>query len=232
MKVALLSDIHANHYALEAVLNAVRRNNIKVLLITGDFIGYYFWPREVFNLLEKWNVVAVLGNHDNMLVRAKRDKIFLEKMTRKYGSGLSIALDSLDDERLEWLMSLPETAEYKIKDKKILLCHGSPWKNEEYIYPDLVQSSLDRYSNLDVDYVLQGHTHYPMIKSIDGTTVINPGSVGQPRNGKPGAHWALLDVCINHVQHFCEQYDASDVIKESKERHPEIPYLSDILQRI
>lgn len=232
MKLALLSDIHGNHYALNAVLDAVKQQDVTTLLITGDFVGYYFWPVEVLELLENWDIVAVRGNHDKMLIKAREDENFLRKMTKKYGCGLSIALECLNDESLAWLMTLPDSIVHEVLNEKILLCHGSPWKDDEYVYPDSEEKSLNRYSCLDATYVVQGHTHYPMLKAVEGVTVINPGSVGQPRNGQPGAHWALLDTEQRNVKHFCEQYDTSSVIKESKIRNPDIPYLADILERV
>jgi putative phosphoesterase len=231
MKFALLSDVHGNSFALQAVLNAVKKKNIDTLIMTGDFVGYYFWPAEVFALLKGFNLIAICGNHDKMLHKAKDDKAYLAKIGKKYGSGLRIALEQLDEKEMSWLASLQETLEYGTKDGKILLCHGSPWDEDEYIYPDSSYDSLNRYRSLGVRWVIQGHTHYPMCKKIGDIMVINPGSVGQPRNGQPGAQWALLDTASGKVKHFCEQYDLSIVVEESKKRHPEILYLADILDR-
>ena len=61
--------------------------------------------------------------------------------------------------------------------------------------------------------------------------MVNPGAVGQPRNRQPGAQWALLDTESQKIAHFCEQYDSSEVVMESKKRHPELPYLADVMVR-
>jgi putative phosphoesterase len=232
VKIAILSDIHGNIFALESVLSAVKKRGIDTLMIAGDFVGYYFWPKEVFSLLEGWNLVAIRGNHDQMLCKAKKNKDYLLDKCKKYGSGLSIAVDQLDNERLAWLANLPRSIEYKTEDGNILICHGSPWIEDEYVYPDASDESLARYSKLDVNWVIQGHTHYTMHKEIGSIMLINPGSVGQPRNKKPGAQWALLDTNLNKVDFFCEQYDIKKVVEESKKRHPEIPYLANILEKI
>ena len=232
MKLALLSDIHGNHHALSAVLNAIKFQNVDTLLIAGDFVGYYFWPLEVFQLLESWNVVAVRGNHDKMLEKAKNDRNFLRRIVEKFGTGISVALDQLDREKISWLINLPDSLEYEIEGEKILLCHGSPWDADEYIYPDSEGEFFEGYIRLDVTWVVQGHTHYPMIKNYGKVTVINPGSVGQPRNRQLGAQWALLDTESDKIEHFCEQYDSSLVMMEAKKRHPEISYLEDVLKRV
>ena len=78
MKIGLLGDIHGNRYALDAVLTSARLFGIERLLITGDLIGYYFWPREVLELLTPWNFTAVYGNHESMLFKAERDGEYLE----------------------------------------------------------------------------------------------------------------------------------------------------------
>tara|TARA_B100000795_G_scaffold269472_1_gene258937 strand:- start:728 stop:1426 length:699 start_codon:yes stop_codon:yes gene_type:complete len=231
MKIAILSDIHGNCFALKSVLDAVKKKGIETLLITGDFVGYYFWPVEVFNLLEGYNFRAIRGNHDRMLEKAKADKAYRVKICQKYGSGLSIAFEQLSKEKIEWLISLPDSLEYKTPDGIILLCHGSPWDRDEYVYPDSDNESLSRYNSLGVNWIIQGHTHYPMCKKVDGVVIINPGSVGQPRNKQPGAQWATLDTSSGEVKHFCERYDSTKVIEESKRRHPEIPYLANILEK-
>ena len=231
MKLALLSDIHGNHHALRAVLNAVRQQHVDTLLIAGDFVGYYFWPVEVFSLLKEWDIVAIRGNHDRMLEDIVNDKSLRLKLYEKYGSGLDVAFEQLDSKSIEWLTHLPDSIEYETKDGNVLLCHGSPWDRDEYIYPDSSDLSLKRYENLNVKWVIQGHTHYPMYLKIGNIVLINPGSVGQPRNSQPGAHWATLDTDSGIVKHFCEKYDLSIVVKESQKRHPEIPYLAKILDR-
>ena len=73
MKFALLSDIHGNSFALKEVLKAVKKKKITTLIITGDFVGYYFWPLEVFELLKGWIIVAIRCNHDRMLEAAIKD---------------------------------------------------------------------------------------------------------------------------------------------------------------
>ncbi|MBT4764480.1 metallophosphoesterase family protein [bacterium] len=231
MKIAILSDIHGNCFALKSVLDAVEKNGIETLIIAGDFIGYYFWPVKVFNLLKDYDPIVVRGNHDKMLKKAKEDTVYLEKICKKYGNGLKIALDQLGDERIEWLSNLPDLVEYETQDGKILICHGSPWDGDEYVYPDSDDDSLNRYAQLDTKWIIQGHTHYSMHIKIGDITLINPGSVGQPRDKKLGAHWALLDTNLNKVDFYCEQYNIKTVIKESRERHSEIPYLANILEK-
>jgi len=231
LKLGLLADIHGNHYALKAVLDSAKKKGIEKLLVTGDFIGYYFWPMEVLELLKDWDVVAIRGNHDRMLGDILNNNPLRLKLYKKYGSGLNIAFEKLDKKSIDWLLGLSDTAEYDTPEGKILLCHGSPWDPDEYVYPNSSNTSLERYKSLDVKWVIQGHTHYPMNLIIGNTSLINPGSVGQPRNSQPGAHWTSLNTVSGEVRHFCEKYEIALVEEESKKRHPELPYLSQILER-
>ena len=231
MKFALLSDIHGNSFALKEVLKAVKKKKITTLIITGDFVGYYFWPLEVFELLKGWNIVAIRGNHDRMLEAAIKDKKFINSIVKKYGSGLLDAINQLDKKTINWLIRLPDLLRYKTKYGVVLMCHGSPWDENEYVYPDVDRQLLDRYTNLDEKWIIQGHTHYPMYKELNNTIIINPGSVGQPRGKGIGAQWALLDAKLQKVEFFCEKYDTNKVVTESIKRHPEIPYLANIMKR-
>ena len=66
MKIAVLSDIHGNHIALQKVLNEIKNTNIRKIFIAGDFIGYYFWPKEVLSMISGLDVIAIQGNHEEM----------------------------------------------------------------------------------------------------------------------------------------------------------------------
>lgn len=230
MKIALLGDIHGNHFALAAVLSAASANGVERLLITGDLVGYYFWPKEVMDLLAPWNAVTTLvsGNHETMLAQSRGDPDFLKEVDKRYGTGLRIALDSLSTSQLDWLTSLPHPQRVDIGDCRILLCHGAPWDVDQYIYPDADRDLLENCASDDYDWVVLGHTHYAMHHTIRGTHIVNPGSVGQPRNRKAGAQWALLDTESRQVDFKTEHYDVTAVIERSRALHPEIPYLSNV----
>ena len=143
-----------------------------------------------------------------------------------------MAIEQIDTPQLDDLCALPHPLELVVDGCKILLCHGTPWDNDRYVYPDAKRELLDRCAIQEFDLVVLGHTHYPMCHKIGKTLLVNPGSVGQPRNRKPGAHWALFDVDSHEVTPRCEIYDAGQVIAESRRRHPDIPYLAEVLERV
>lgn len=232
MRLALLGDIHANSYALRAVLNSVRKENVDILLITGDLVGYYFDPLSVIELLRPWNKYIVRGNHEDMLCRSRKDSAYLATIGCRYGSGIKEAMSQLSAVDLDSLCNLPHPLHLALEGRKILLCHGSPNDLNRYVYPDtnLLDSDLESLS--DFDLVISGHTHHPMLRRLgEKTLLVNPGSVGQPRNHRPGAHWALYDTGTGKVSFRCDDYDYSVLQAEARSRHPELSYLAEVLGR-
>lgn len=232
MKLALLGDIHGNINALEVVLAAAKASEVEMLLVTGDLIGYYFEPLKVIDLLAGWNKYVVRGNHEDMLSKAKKSPDFLLQIDLRYGTGLRVALEQLNDNQVEELCNLPHPLSLSIEGCKILLCHGSPWDKDYYIYPDAELGILQKCAFKEFDLVVLGHTHYPMRHVIDETIVVNPGSVGQPRNHQPGAQWVMFDTETRKIEFRCEPYDVTLLAEECRRRHPQLPYLAEVLTRI
>ena len=227
MKVALLGDIHGNYRALDIVLNKIKLLNINTLIITGDLIGYYYHPYKVIELLNKWNCYIVRGNHEVMLKDVHDNKAFLEKVDKKYGYGLRMAIEQLDKEQINLLCNLPHPLNIEIDCSKILLCHGSPWDLNTYIYPDSPIELIKKCSLGNYDLVVMGHTHIPMNVKIKNTILVNPGSLGQPRNNIIGASWATYDTISKEVELFNDNYDVTEIINECKKNNPDMPYLSE-----
>jgi putative phosphoesterase len=231
MKLGLLGDIHGNALALEAVLASVSELGVDRLLITGDLVGYYFQPEKVLDLLSKWNHIIVRGNHEDMLASIRMDSTSLPKIEAKYGIGLRLALEQLSTTQLDTLTNLPMTKYIEIDRCNLLLCHGSPWDTDKYIYPDASEEIIEKCASVDADIVIMGHTHYPMSREIDSTLLVNPGSVGQPRNKRPGAAWAILDTEKKDVTFRNENYNIQSVVNEAVRRQPNLPYLAEVLVR-
>lgn len=181
MRVGLISDIHSNLPALEAVLEDMPE--VDALVCAGDVVGYYTWPAACVDIVEERSILAVLGNHDRAVVT---DSAF-----RFHGSaraGLEVAREDLDARHLEWLRSLPD--DRVLFDGRLRVVHGHPRDPDRYTYPEEVDHRI-----LDDEPVLVlGHTHVQFIKSVSGGVVINPGSVGQPRDGNSRAGYTIVDL--------------------------------------
>lgn len=232
-RVAVLGDIHGNIDAFRAVLEDIKKESINQLLITGDLVGYYYHADKVLNALKGWRYELVQGNHDGMLGEISTWSNEMKKAYRqKYGSALEYAAkELLSESEIAYLAELPYRKELFIAGRSILLCHGSPWNRDEYIYPDASNDVLARCTTGGFDVVIMGHTHYPMIKKYKVTLLLNPGSVGQPRNQQSGASWALLYLDNLYVQLRYVPYDVKEVIAEARQKDPAVPYLAEILRR-
>ncbi len=230
MKVGLLADIHGNAYALEAVLNTAAAEGVSRLLIAGDFVGYYHEPGRVMALLASWTWAGVRGNHEEML-QAWINHSNRDATRHRYGSGIETAAAELSADQVKQLLNLPHPLECVVEDRQVLICHGSPWDLDTYVYPDAKLEIRQQFVKSGSDLVVFGHTHYPVVWSEETTRVVNPGSVGQPRDRKPGACWALWDTDSHEVSLRRESYDATSVIAQASARDPNTPYLATVLTR-
>lgn len=127
---------------------------------------------------------------------------------------------------MNFLKTLPQ--EYVLEEYRIVVFHGSPWNRlDEYIYPT---DSLDKFKELPYNFILLGHTHYPMYRKINARHIINPGSCGQPRDcNKPS--YATLDVEARKVNFNRVEYDVDALIKDVIGRSETNKYLVDVLRR-
>lgn len=193
MRIGLISDIHSNLPALEAVLEDMPE--VDGLVCAGDVVGYYTWPAACVDIMRERDVPTVMGNHDRAVVE---DSAF-----RFHGSaraGLEVARADLDDAQLDWLRSLPD--DRVLFDGQLRVVHGHPRDPNRYTYPEEVGPNILR----DEPILVLGHTHVQFTKRVDGGLVINPGSVGQPRDGDPRAAYAVLDLDAMEVDEYRVDY--------------------------
>jgi putative phosphoesterase len=229
MKVGVISDVHANYPALASILSASNNDRIEKWLVLGDLVGYYYWASECIEALQRLNIECIGGNHDRMVVLAYRDRSKLEILRELYGSGHKVAVEQLNRVQIDWLDSLPDTSNICISGHRIHLCHGSPWDPIEYIYPDAPNETWKRFGQANFDVVLYGHSHYANVRFVGDTLVLNPGSVGQPRDRKGGAQWAIWDSETNTFELRRESYDISLVQELCRTHDTDQSYLCDVL---
>lgn len=208
MKLAVLADIHANLEALEAVLIAADRNGANRLMVLGDVVGYGPDPVACIYRLQEADAVCVLGNHDQALVdrRAVRGFNWLAKDALRASQAL------VSPEELEYLRGFA----FRHVEQGASFTHANPVKPEEwqhlYLYPHLTWC-MER-TDWKINFV--GHTHHPGFFCQQGSRVvrltssevavgrhrylINPGSVGQPRDGDWRASFVLWDLERNRLE--------------------------------
>ncbi|MCL5788350.1 MAG: metallophosphatase family protein [Candidatus Marsarchaeota archaeon] len=202
MKVCVISDIHSNIYALKAVLSSVSFDG---LLVCGDIVGYYLWPNEVIDVLREMSAISVRGNHDEAVLNG--DSSWFNEVAR---AGLEYTVNSISLESKAYLAGLPTSVQTDLYGAKIAMYHGSPRDNlYEYVYPDMVES----LQWPDADFVMIGHTHLPFKRTLGGRLIVNPGSVGQPRDGDPRASACIVDLATRTADHLRVKYDVDSVAR-------------------
>ncbi|MEA2236554.1 MAG: hypothetical protein QOC81_1278 [Thermoanaerobaculia bacterium] len=201
MLVALISDIHANLDALKAVMDAIP--DVDRILCCGDIVGYYDKPNEVCALLRNRDVHCIRGNHDAYVLGA-----LVPDATRRQAYRTDWTREVLEKDHLDWLRGLPVELSFAESGTTLRMRHASPWDEETYLYRDAT-AALARLNLEPGEILAVGHTHYPLhIPAGDGW-LLNPGSVGQPRDRDPRSCYALLDLETNSVEHHRVSYDVS-----------------------
>ena len=231
MNIAILADIHANSHALDTVYKDLEQNECEAILVLGDLVGYYYSPSYVVDKIKNDSrCVVIKGNHEKLLLRAINDKKFADNCHKKYGSGLNIAMKTLSEDQLDWIKELPESKALEIGGLKLTLHHGSDKHIDEYIYPDVSEKRLSRVVT-ESDYVFFGHTHYPAVFPRDDCVIVNPGSVGQPRDLGSVASYVILNTENCSIVNKRLPFANRRLMETAKELDPHYPYLSEILER-
>jgi len=210
IRVLLIADIHANSPALTAVLRDA--GQVEMILHAGDLVDYNPFPSDVISIAKESGIKSVMGNHD-------RDSA----QNKPYGynpiaeASCHWTYHKLTIQERRYLLSLPEKSEVEISGLQVFLCHGSPTSLlDEYVYPETNDQLFENFlEETSADLVILGHTHIPFIKRIrNSKCVLNPGSVGQPRDHNPMASYMILEILGKnefHISHRRVRYDIDKV---------------------
>ncbi|WP_049969201.1 metallophosphoesterase family protein [Haladaptatus cibarius] len=204
MKVGVISDVHANRVALDAVLDDMPA--VDALLCAGDVVGYNPWPAECVDTLRDRVTASVMGNHDRAVVSGTAFKF-----NSMASAGVEYARDELNDLQREWLANRPTST--TACDGRVRIIHGHPDDPDHYTHPDEFSSDLLD----DKDVLVMGHTHVQHHEVYDEGIVMNPGSVGQPRDRDSRAAYAILDLAEMTVEERRVEYDIEAVQEAVRE---------------
>jgi predicted phosphodiesterase len=221
MRYLVLTDIHGNLEALDACMADARGHAFDSTLVLGDLVGYGPDPNTVVERVQALAPVAIVrGNHDKVACGLEQAEGFntVAKSAAKW------TLDRLQPAYREWLAALPEGP--TDVDDVVEICHGSPIDEDAYIFDELDAVRALKVANRPL--CLFGHTHYPVtfelsadsldsigsasapqmqVQMKDGCKyLINPGSVGQPRDGDPRAAYAIVDTKQRRVELYRVRY--------------------------
>ena len=197
MKIAIVSDIHANWQALEAVLEDIKKQGCEKVLCLGDLAMAGPQPRVVIDYVRgqaNWTVIQ--GNTDKLI--GDFSPQIIDKMKSAFPVMANALLDDvlvLEEDKKEYLKNLPAQMNLEIEGVKILMVHGSPRRNNEDILPDMPLEQIQEIlEGVDADLIFCGHTHVPCgYQTNKKQTVVNVGSVGRPMTENPQSCYVVAN---------------------------------------
>lgn len=212
MRYALISDIHANLPALEAVLADIAGQSVAAIYHLGDLVGYAPWPNETVHLLRKSGITGIAGNYDSTVgtdykhcgcryedphqealshVSYQWTRAHVSPATREFLAALPFRIDLLPNGGHQ-------------SGPRVVLVHGTPTMNTLYWTedrPDDFCLKMAAHAGLKSgDMIAFGHTHKPWHRVLDGIHFVNTGSVGRPKDGDPRAGYVVVEIGTGAIQ--------------------------------
>lgn len=240
MKTAIISDIHGNLIALEAFFTVTELLDVDRTVCLGDVVGYNPWPNECVELIKKHGIPTIMGNHDRVAA-GLQEPILFNDFARE---AILWTRETLTEKNRDYLRMLPTRMTV---DKRYLLVHGSISDPDEYVLTPVAAARNIKamQDSTDVTICFFGHTHVascfssagssdllqvPLeVSLVDGRTyLINPGSIGQPRDGDSMASFLIFHEEEKRVKFHRFRYDIDSVVMELN-RHGLDPFLGERL---
>ena len=213
-RVAIISDIHSNYIALEAVLEDLKTRDYDAIICLGDLVGYYTEPEEVINAVREISKITVMGNHDFALIEP--EKLLYSTLQEGAQAALDHNKGHVGEENEKWISKLPMKVILKTPYASATLVHGDPITIFGYIYgvtEILFEQSINSaLESVDTDYLMVGHSHLQgEYTATSGKKFLNPGAVGQPRDKDNRAAYAIVDFETKTNELIRVEYDRTHV---------------------
>ena len=221
MRIAVISDIHSNIYALDKVIEDIKSKNVDMVVCTGDLVGYGTCPNEVIHKMKEEKILTIMGNYDDAIGNLKivcgcdyPDP----KDAEKASLSMHFTSQETTDENKKYLRNLPKEAIFTFNNKTIRFVHGSTRVINEYLKENSKEAE-EVMNELVEDILVCGHTHIPYAKYYGEKLLVNAGSVGKPKTNKPDANYVIIDIYDTNVEvEIIEvHYDFEKMAKEIEE---------------
>ncbi len=208
MRLAIISDIHSNYEALSTADLIIKKSNIDKIICLGDIVGYGADPTKCVDYVRQNAAIVIQGNHD----AAINNPIMILSFSARAAAGIRWTLSRLSPQNIEYLGSLPLTA----IAYDCTFVHSDPQKPDEWRYIHRANQLKECFAAFSTSLCFFGHTHFPIIYNEQGEVLkitkvgkymLNPGSIGQPRDGNPDLSFGILDTDEWSFEIVRSQYD-------------------------
>jgi putative phosphoesterase len=224
MRFLVLSEIHGNIYAFDAVLRDAERNGFDSVIFLGDTVINGLYPRECFEkLFDLGPGMWVKGNTDALFTETERSGTPSTEEEKQIASIVSFARERLPKDYITQLSSTHEHVSFLGEDTSIYCCHGSPLSFTDEITPEMCEVEiLEKIKSVEDKILLCAHTHQSMVTFIDSRYILNPGGIGYSFDGDNRASYGLLTIeraSIDFKIHKVE-YKSDSYIRDIQDKHP------------
>ncbi len=230
MKMIIFSDIHGNQYAFREFLKQIKQIEYNYLIFCGDIFGYYYGQQEIIDSLSQLeNLIWLKGNHDDNATKIFFGELEADYFIANYGQSYGSILSNCTNKQMKKIKSLPSQQILNIGTKKIGIYHGTP---EDHLNGRLYPKDIYTVANMcnSFDYLILGHTHFRLDYQIKDTRIINPGSLGQYRDGK-GFGYYVLDLDCGNGKYSDINIDLTELYAEIDKYDKSLTKLKDVLER-
>lgn len=230
MKLIVFSDIHGNSYALDKFIEQVNGMTYDYLVFCGDIFGYYYNQKEIIKkLCALVKLIWLKGNHDEYFLNIYKGNTADKYYIQQYGHSYADLAAHYSQKEAELIESHPSGYVLEESFCKTGIFHGTP-KNclEGRLYPDNPIQDSSEYEKYDL--VILGHTHCRMLRKTGHTLILNPGSLGQPRDGR-GFSFAMADTESKTVQFRTVDINRDLLYHQIDAFDPGLGKLKEVLER-
>lgn len=216
MVVLIISDVHGNYHALDRVMKEVKYD---VILCCGDIVVDYPFPLQCIRALKDSCIHICMGNNDYNVAYDKKASDFISRkyahLAKDLDRNTDLTKELINDDAKKYLRQLPRECRFILDGISFYMNHTVPQLPvHHYLDKNTPRSELaDYYQEVRADVILTGHTHVPYVKNFGEKILVNPGSVGQSRDGDPRASFATFDTATRRLELGRLEYD----IKETSE---------------
>lgn len=229
MKICIFSDIHGNDGAFRKMYDR-ERPRTDCMIFAGDIFGYFYGQTQIIDrLMQDSAIYAILGNHDYNYLHTVPGSPEHTDLVNRYGSSYRL---SLPERQMEYLTRLPTHLALTLGGKRFAVFHGGSGDHlNQRIYPDTpLEAGQLPAECAECDYMIVGHTHYRYLRRWGTVTVINPGSLGQPRDGK-GFGYCVLDTADDSCLFRTVETDVRPLLTAASQKDPGSKFYSYISQK-